>query len=477
MQGDERWTFAALDALASDTARALAQRGVGEGDRVAALSRNGIEYVSIVHAVARLGAALVPLNVRLTTDELGWQLQQVGATVLAYDDTHASTAELLGRYSATQRAVPLSELVARSEEGGESYRDRVDLSATHTIIYTSGTTGRPKGAELTYGNHLWSAVGSALTLGVRSDDRWLACMPLFHVGGLGILMRGALYGITVVLHESFDPAAVNRSIDEDGVTIISVVANMLQRMLEERRDRPYPPTLRCVLAGGGPLPQPLLEQCARRGVPVAQTYGLTEACSQVATLDPADALRKLGSAGKPLMPTELRIVGVGGTATAPGEAGEIVVRGPTVSPGYFVGPGKIEPLLRDGWLRTGDLGYLDDEGYLYVLDRRDDLIISGGENVYPAEVEAALQAHPDVAEAGVVGLPDPRWGQTVVATIVPRPGSALTSDDIAAHCEGRLAPYKRPKRVRFADSLPRNAAGKLVRHRLRDDWTDGSQPG
>jgi O-succinylbenzoic acid--CoA ligase len=326
----------------------------------------------------------------------------------------------------------------------------VDLDALHSIVYTSGTTGRPKGALLTYGNHWWSAVGSALNLGLLPEDRWLALLPLFHVGGLSVLIRSVVYGIPAIVLDRFDEAAVNRAIDEERATIVSVVAAMLRRMLAERGDRPYPPWLRCVLLGGGPAPRPLLEECARRGVPVVQTYGLTEAASQVATLTPEDTLRKLGSAGKPLMPTELRI-----------DRGEILVRGPTIGPGYWNRRTERE----DGWLRTGDLGWLDGEGYLYVLDRRADLIVSGGENVYPAEVEAVLLAHPLVEEAAVVGRADARWGAVPIAFVRTR--GAVSAEALRAFCRERLAGYKVPSEIRFVEALPRNAAGKLLRRELR----------
>jgi o-succinylbenzoate---CoA ligase len=320
------------------------------------------------------------------------------------------------------------------------------------VIYTSGTTGRPKGAILTYGNHWWSAIASALNLGLVPSDSWLACLPLFHVGGLSILLRSVIYGITAVVHSRFDAAAVNHAIDHDGVSTVSVVSRMLERMLSERGDRPFPSTLRCVLLGGGPAPLPLLERALVAGAPVVQTYGLTETASQVATLSPEDAVRKVGSAGKPLMGTQVQI----------GPDGEIWVRGPTVSPGYLH-----EPPRADAWLRTGDLGYLDDEGYLSVLDRRDDLIVSGGENVYPAEVEAALLAHPAVEEAGVYGVPDAEWGARVAAAVVLRSGWVLSADEVSAFCGERLAGYKVPREVEFRAALPRNAAGKLVRRELR----------
>jgi o-succinylbenzoate---CoA ligase len=281
----------------------------------------------------------------------------------------------------------------------------------------------------------------------------LACLPLFHVGGLSILLRSVVYGIPAVVHWRFEPGQVNQAIDAGRVTLVSVVSTMLNRLLDERADRSFPPTLRVVLLGGGPAPLPLLERALHARTPVVQTYGLTETASQVVTLAPEDAIRKVGSAGKPLMGSQIRI-----------EAdGEICVRGPTVSPGYL----HQAPRPTGDWLRTGDLGYLDAEGYLYVLDRRDDLIVSGGENVYPSEVEAALLAHPAVAEAGVVGLPDPEWGRTVAAVVKLEDGQTASPDELIAFCRQRLAAYKVPRRVAFKASLPRNAAGKLLRRELR----------
>jgi O-succinylbenzoic acid--CoA ligase len=227
-----------------------------------------------------------------------------------------------------------------------------------------------------------------------------------------------------------------------------------------------------VLLGGGPAPEPLLRRCAAIGVPVVQTYGLTETASQIATLAPEDALRKLGSAGKPLFGSELRIVGDDGSDCAASDAGEIVVRGPTVTPGYLNRLEETAAKLRNGWLHTGDLGQLDAEGYLYVLDRRDDLIISGGENVYPAEIEAVLEAHPDVLEAGVYGVDDERWGRTPVAVAVLREGSSPDAASLIAFCRERLAAYKTPSRIEFRDALPRNAAGKLLRRRLWSDFEE-----
>jgi len=513
--GNRRWTYWDLAASVDRTARSLASLGVGPGDRVALLLRNGYPFVALVHGLTRLGAVLVPLNIRLAADELGWQITDVGARLLIHDEQHRDLAARVGEgwpefrrvmvsFDPNQDDLTLAGDSPSAAPGDSALADRIDLSAVQSIIYTSGTTGRPKGALITYGNLWWSAVGSALNLGHHHDDRWLACLPLFHVGGLSILFRGAIYGIAAIVHETFEASAVNDAIDESGVTIVSVVSTMLQRMLEARGDRPYPSSLRCVLIGGGPVPPSLLQTAVARDVPVVQTYGLTETASQVATLAPEDALAKLGSAGKPLLPMELRIER-DGASVPPGEIGEIVVRGPTVSPGYWRGdrrqesgdggrglgvggwgtgdPGQEsgrgetgEPGISaenlGGWLRTGDLGYLDDEGFLYVVDRRDDLIVSGGENVYPAEVEAVLREHPAVDEVGVIGVPDAEWGQAVAAAVKIRPGAQLTAEELVDFCRPRLARYKIPSQFRFVDALPRNATGKLLRRTLREEWRE-----
>jgi O-succinylbenzoic acid--CoA ligase len=456
------WDFATLSQRANDMAAHLAARGLRPGDRLAILAANSADYVALIHAAPRCGAVLVPLNTRLSPAELAFQVADSSATLLIADAQHIGLAAhipapALGTLSLAElHAGPSSFILHPSS---------FILDAPHSIIYTSGTTGAPKGAMLSYGNHWWSATASALNLGLHAGDRWLAVLPLFHVGGLSILLRGAIYGIPVVLHERFDPAAVNAAIDAQGVTIISVVAATLQRMLDARGDAPYPPHFRCALLGGGPAPRPLLERCAALGVPVVQTYGLTESASQAVTLAPEDALRKLGSAGQPLLPVGLRI-DVDGRAAAPGEVGEILLSGPTITSGYIGQPVATAIAIRDGWLHTGDLGHRDAEGYLYVADRRSDLIISGGENIYPAEVEAALLAHPAVAEAGVVGLPDPQWGQTPAAAIVLR--SPAAEAEILAFLRERLAAYKLPRRIIVRTELPRTASGKLQRRLLRE---------
>jgi O-succinylbenzoic acid--CoA ligase len=447
-------TFGALDAGATAAARRLAAVGVARGTRVALALGSGLPFVVLAHALARLGAVMVPLNTRLAPAEASWQLADSRARLVVCDDAHGSLAAGAARATGA-RVLALDELEAAIP--AEVALDHgADLAAPQGIIYTSATSGRPKGALLSFGNHWWNAIGSALNLGLHRDDRWLVPLPLYHVGGLAVVWRGAIYGIPVAIHDRFDPDAANHAIDAGGVTIISVVSTMLRRMLDARGDRPYPSALRCVLLGGGPAPVELIERCLAAGVPVAPTYGLTEAASQVATLRPDEVARRPASSGRPLLPVEVR---------ADGE--EILVRGPTVMLGYADRPEETAAALRDGWLRTGDLGRLDDEGYLYVLDRREDLIVSGGENVYPAEVEAVLMQHPAVADAGAIGVPDPEWGQAVMAVVVPRPGAHLDEAAVRAFCADRLARYKVPRRIWAAAALPRGPGGKLLRRELR----------
>lgn len=447
-------TFGGLDAEALSAARRLAAVGVAPGSRVALALGNGLPFVVLTHALARLGAVMVPLNTRLAPAEASWQLSDSRASLVVCDDAHGALAADAAR-AAGARVLALDELEAAVPAEVALGRG-TDLAAPQGIIYTSATSGRPKGALLSFGNHWWSAVGSALNLGVHRDDRWLVPLPAYHVGGLAGLWRGAIYGIPVVIQDRFDPEAANHAIDVGGVTAVSVVSTMLRRMLDARGDRPYPAALRCVLLGGGPAPAELIERCLAARVPVAPTYGLTEAASQVATLRPDEVARRPGSSGRPLLPVEVRVDGE-----------EILVRGPTVMLGYADRPEETAAALRDGWLRTGDLGRLDDDGYLYVLDRREDLIVSGGENVYPAEVEAVLLQHPAVADAGVVGVPDPQWGAAVAAAVVPRPGAQLDEASLRAFCADRLAHYKVPRRIWAADALPRGPGGKLLRRELR----------
>ncbi len=398
------------------------------------------------------------------------------ASLLVCDENYASLATEIG-LAVSQ--LPLATLTNESKRGETilselpekdvPLRTLIDLGELQAILYTSGTTGQPKGALITYGMQWWNAVGSALNLGHNLDDRWLVCLPLYHIGGLSILMRSVIYGISMMVHKKFDPTTVNHSILTDKITIISVVAVMLQSMLTDLDSHwggaHYPSTLRCVLLGGGPAPYPLLEACVLRDIPVVQTYGLTESSSQAVTLSPADALRKLGSAGRPLPPVQLRIMHDNRQASA-GEPGQIFLKGPTITPGYVERPEATAQAFQDGWFATGDFGYLDKDGFLFVLDRRADLITSGGENVYPAEIESVLHSHSDVKQAGVCGQPDPQWGQVPVAFVVLNAGSTVSTQELLDYMAQKLARYKQPRAIYFVEQLPYTSSGKLLRREL-----------
>ncbi len=460
-------TFFELEERSAKLAHVLSEKGVKKGARVAFIQGNTPELVVSYHAVSYLEAVAVPLNIRLTVSELSWQIKDSEAQIVLYDERHNDRVQdMLDVFDDAVTFLSISSLLDEAVHAGPfSPIDEWDQNALHTIIYTSGTTGYPKGVRLTYGNHWWSAIGSALNLGLSSADHWLCVVPLFHVSGLSILMKSLIYGMKMTLLEKFDASEVNRRIEETGVTHISVVGAMLQAMLEDPKFV-TPSHLRCVLLGGGPAPLPLLNKCTEKGMPVFQTYGLSETASQIVTLAPEYMISKLGSAGRPLFPAQIRII-KDGENLGPDQEGEILVKGPNVTEGYDHLPEATEAAFEDGWLHTGDMGRLDQEGFLYVLDRRKDMIVSGGENIYPAEVESVLLGHPDVKEAGVIGIPDDRWGSVPVGFVVLREGTEFNQEQFLQYCEAHLARYKLPRQLfQIEGELPRNASRKLLRRKL-----------
>ncbi len=420
------WSYAQLHAAACFGAGELAARGAGPGTPVAIALPGGLAFAQALHACLLLGAVAVPVDLRLAPAERARIAD--GAAVLVQ--------EPLGEGPA-----PATISVACTH----------DLDATAAVIHTSGTSSAPRPVQLSYGNFLWSALGSSVALGLDPGERWLCALPLAHGRGLSILLRSAIYASTAVVHERFECDRVQHALRAQGVTVVSLVATTLARLLDAGLEKP--PSLRCALTGGGPVPAALLQRARAAGVPVSLTYGLTESCSQatttpVAEIGDVDGAGAQASAGPPLFCTRVQIAA----------DGEILVRGPTVAPAA---------VASDGWLHTGDLGDLDDRGRLRVSGRRADTIVSGGENVAPAEVEAVLEAHPQVLEAAVLGRPDPQWGEAVTAIVVTRPGSAVQGEELRAHCARALAPYKVPKRFLLAaEPLPRTRSGKLLRREL-----------
>lgn len=438
------------------------------GARVALLADTSLRTVLILHALIQLGAVIVPLNTRLTAHELEFQVRQAQCDFLLYNELEYEVSAL-SLYLPDTKVLSFAGAL-QSDHTVSEPPQAIDLANPLAIIHTSGTSGRPKGAVLTAGNFFYSALASAYHLGHSPDDRWLCVLPLYHVGGLSIILRGILHGVTVDLLPRFDLDAVNHALDTLPITHVSLVPTMLYRLLESRTR--WPESLRLILLGGAAASPELLARCREINLPVATTYGLTEACSQVATMLPEDVARKPGSVGKPLMFTTVRILTECGEPAAPGEYGEIVVSGPTVMQGYYNNPEATAKTLCDGALHSGDIGYLDEDGDLWVVQRRSDLIVSGGENVYPAEVEQVMKQHPAVEDVCVVGVDDAEWGQIVAAAVARRENHLVNEGELLAFARERLAGYKLPRKMLFVDALPQTASGKISRTRVQELFAD-----
>lgn len=458
----QSWTFEEMFNMAKKAAGPINNVLPKDNERAAILMNNTPETVWVIHGLQQIGLETVLLNCRLTANELLFQINDSDSGLIIYDTYNSETVHELKESLPDKRIVAVEELM-KGVASEITVKKEFALDEVCSIMYTSGTTGKPKGVLQTYGNHWWSATGSALNMGLHENDSWLCTVPIYHISGLSILMRSIIYGIPVILMEKFDEESVNRLLSSGQVTIMSAVTSMLNRMLAEQGERQYHPAFRCLLAGGGPVPKPILESCKERGVPVFQTYGMTETSSQIVTLSPEDSLRKLGSAGKPLFPSQLKIM-MDGKEANPLDEGEIFVKGPNVTPGYLNREDANLSSFADGWFSTGDLGYMDEEGFVYILDRRSDLIISGGENIYPAEIEEVLLSHDSVGDAGVTGIPDQKWGHVPYGFVVTEEG--VTEGELIAFCRERLASYKVPKRIIQVDQLPRNGANKLMRRLL-----------
>ena len=454
--------------------------GVGKGDRVAHLGYNSPELLELLFACARLGAMLVPLNWRLAPPEHAWILQNCAPkAVLAEADFFDHLNGLRGG---------LSDLafIAYGPAPGADWRSYgallEDASADPgaaaggcladpvTIVYTSGTTGRPKGTVLTQEAIFYNAVNAIAAQDITAQDHILTVLPMFHVGGMNIQTTPAIHaGATVTIQARFVPAATLAAIEQRGPTVFLTVPAMAMA-LTGHPDWPRTDlsSLRLVGLGSSAVPEAVLRAFLDRGVPATQVYGLTESAPVAICLPIADARAKMGSCGKPALHCQARIVDDHGVPVAAGQRGEIVLRGKNLFREYWRDEASTAAAYRDGWFHTGDIGHLDEAGYFYVDDRKKDVVISGGENIYPAELENILAACPDLAEAAVLGRPDPRWGEVPVACVVARPGSDIQGADVLALFEGHLARYKHPHAVVFMDALPRNAMGKVEKFTLRD---------
>jgi acyl-CoA synthetase (AMP-forming)/AMP-acid ligase II len=444
---------------------------------------NSTEFMTTFFATAKLGAVVVPLNWRLVADELEFILKDGGVSALVYSSEFADTVtELQSRGDRTdvgawvQVGGATTPAFARDFASICADRDPIEPPVTAAdddllyIMYTSGTTGLPKGVMHSHNTQLWALITNAVTADFAHGDRYLNPMPMFHVGALTPALTVAYRGLTHVLMRAFDPQAAWDLIESERITNSLMVPAMLQFMRStfdpSRHHRKH---LRWILSGGAPVPAALINAYAEMGVEVHQVYGLTETCGPAAVTSPEDAIRKAGSTGRAFLHTEIKVIRPDGSDCEVGESGEVVVAGDHIMLGYWNRPDATAESLRNGWLHTGDVGDIDAEGFVYIKDRVKDMIISGGENVYPAEIENVILGHPAVAEVSVIGIPSEVWGESPLAVVVRRDES-LTERDIIDHCNGKLAKFKMPVAVRFIDAIPRNPSGKALKRDLRQTF-------
>lgn len=472
-------TFAEVYDRVRRLAEVLRQGGVGKGDRVAYLGLNDPAIRESLFAAASRGATLVPLNFCLAGPELAYAIIHSGVHTLLADHQHTTVIDSVRDQFPVQRFIRIAsgESVPAWEDGDEliaatsplAERVPVDPSDPVLIMYTSGTTGRPKGAVLTHGNLWWHNIGVVLALDIAYDDVSLVCASMFHIGTLNVTTIATwIKGGRLVIHQAFEPQTVLDDLERERVTTMFGVPVMCDALSAlpgfEAADLS---TLRLIIRGGVPVPVGLIRRFQERNVELAQGYGLTEAGPVASFLTAENVLRKIGSAGRPLLLCDLRVVDATGSPVPPGVAGEIEVRGPSVTPGYFQDPEATARAFNGQWLRTGDGGHLDDDGFVFIADRIKDMVITGGENVYPAEVEGVLFDHPAVAEVAIIGTRDPKWGERVCAVVVTEPGVTVDLEGLRAFAAERIARHKLPLQLEIVDALPRNATGKVLKTTLR----------
>ncbi len=475
-----RRSYAELDARAA-TCAAVLRRGLGlaRGDRFAILSSNRLEYLDFFFGAGKSGAVIVPLGTRLTAHELGFIVRDSGARAIVYDGTVVDTIDELRTMVDVEHFVALDRPAQAdltytrlaTNERAPYPRERCDGEDLYALLYTSGTTGRPKGVMIPHRMIAWNGYNTVASWQLREDDIGPVFTPLYHAGGLSVfLVPLVTIGGTVVLHKGFDPSEIWRTIQQERCTVVFGVPTIWKMLM----DAPEFATadlssVRLMMSGGAPLPEYIARAYQRCGVVFKQGYGLTEVGVNCFAMTVEDSLARPLSIGRPLMMTEARVVGDDGADVAAGEVGELFLRGPHVCLGYWNDPAATAASLdSDGWFHTGDLARIDDDGFFYIAGRRKDMFISGGVNVYPAEVEAALLQHPAIADAAVVAAPHATWGEVGVGLLVVREGQAVSNEDLIAFLERRLARYKIPKEFVRIESLPRNAYGKVQKVQLKE---------
>ncbi|HMN89299.1 MAG TPA: long-chain fatty acid--CoA ligase [Saprospiraceae bacterium] len=470
------FTYAVLNRLGNRLAHQLSYAyGIRRGDRVAVLAENCLEYVLLFVAAQKTGCILVPINYRLSSPEIDYLLQDAEPALVIHEDKFGKLLEPSVTYQNTKQTWALEALrifcnpTILLPEDQHFTNNSIADSDPAFILYTSGTTGFPKGALYTHQMLFWNSINTAMSLIINSESRTVNCMPPFHTGGWNVLLTPFLHhGAYTCLMKKFEAPTVLQLLQEEGVTLFMGVPTMLKMRADEPAFEVAKfPNLLYIIVGGEPMPIPLIEKWDARQVPIRQGYGMTEVGPNLTSLHQRDAIRKKGSIGRSNFYVDIRIVDEHGQDLPPGLPGELLLHGPMVTSGYWRNPEATAKAIKDGWFYTGDMVRQDDEGYLYVVDRIKNMFISGGENVYPAEVERVLLSHPDVAEAAVIGVPDAKWGEVGKAFVVCRTTQRNTQD-LQQHCRQHLAAYKVPKYVEFLDALPKNDTGKINRILLKD---------
>ena len=481
----ERLTFAQLNERANRVANALLAAGIEKGERVGLLLMNSAEFMEAYFALAKIGAVVVPLNWRLVADELEFILKNSGTRRLIFDDDFADTvADLHSRGDKTDvqhwlQIAKDQEVAYFAEDYGEfrdaGAADEPPLGASDDdmlyIMYTSGTTGLPKGVVHTHNTAIWAILTIAANAFYREADRYLAALPMFHVGALTPLAVNVYRGATSVVMRSFEPALAWQLIDDEKITTGLMVPAMLNFMLQVEgfADRYDFSNVRWIMTGAAPVPVALTARYTDMGIAIMQVYGLTETCGPACLMDAENALRLPDSTGKSFFHTDVRVVDAQGEDCAPGEAGEVLVGGKHVMREYWNNPKATAETIIDGWLHTGDVAVMDADGYVTIQDRIKDMIISGGENVYPAEIEGVLGSHPQISEAAVIGQDSAKWGESPLAIVV-RLDESLTAAEVLEFCRGKLAGFKQPQGVEFVAEIPRNPSGKILKRLLREQF-------
>jgi fatty-acyl-CoA synthase len=483
---DVPFTYLELDKRINRLARFLLSAGIRKGDRVATLLHNRKEYIEIFFALSKLGAIIVPLNWRLTVSEIEFILRDSGTKMVFFEPEFTQSIDALRAQGAVNTciecigprasagteippwAVEYEGSIGSQMDTEPAIKEQVGDADPHIIMYTSGTTGQPKGAVLSHRKTFFNVLNSDMFFDLTTKDIMIIARPMFHSGGLIVESAPVLYkGGTIVVKRRFSPIEILETVQRYKVTLLELPATVYQFILNQCHIENYDlRSIRCCFTGGERVPVHLLKELAERGIVVSQIYGLTEA-STLFWLPTEEAREKMGSVGHPIFHGKVKIVDKEGNSVKPGQTGEVTVKGPIVMSGYWGRPDLTNEVIKDGWLHTGDLARTDDEGFVFIMDRSKDMFISGGENVYPAEIEKVLLSHPEIADAAVVGVDDDKWGEVGKAFVVVKDNGTMAEESITAFLTEHLAKYKIPKYIEFMDELPKTASGKIQKYLLK----------